>query len=370
MNDLRPYRRIVSGESGWWFAPIRGLLRVGEWCYAGAVSRRNRFFDQGGVIVRLPVPVISVGNLTVGGTGKTPLVMELVSRLEQRKGNPAVVSRGYGSKDGEPNDEEILIRSRCPGVICVSNPDRVQAGRTACERFAANVIVLDDGFQHRRLHRDLDIVLIDATCPFGYDHLLPRGLLREPVSSLRRADAILITRCDQASAARLADISRRLHQTTHRACVLRCRTRVIDLVTLDGAPWRGSLAGARVAALAAIGNPSAFACTIQSLGANVVQARWFPDHHQYRSRDIRRWLSPSQTPAHDLVVTTEKDAVKLRQVDGLRLDAFVVVRIAMEFMDHGEVELMSLMDRVLGQYSSSRSAALSIPTATAGERNL
>lgn len=168
-----------------WVFPVRAMLRVLEGLYARGVALRNTRYDRSGPRAVLDIPVISVGNLTVGGTGKTPFVIELVKRLDRMGLSPAVVSRGYKAAEGQPNDEERLIRESCPSVVCICDPDRAAAGQFARTKFGADVIVLDDGFQHRQLARTLDIVLIDATCPFGFGHLLPRGLLREPVGSLR-----------------------------------------------------------------------------------------------------------------------------------------------------------------------------------------
>jgi tetraacyldisaccharide 4'-kinase len=130
-------------------------------------------------VLSVPVPVISVGNITVGGTGKTPLVIELVRGMEKMGRNPAVVARGYGANEGQRSDEELLVRKHCPAVAYIADPDRHRGANMALRRMGADAIVLDDAFQHRRMYRDFDIVLIDAMCPFGYGHVLPRGLLRE-----------------------------------------------------------------------------------------------------------------------------------------------------------------------------------------------
>ena len=149
------YQRIISGEAGPWATPIRAALCGGEVLYRAGVAVRNRRFDRRGADVTLSVPVISVGNITAGGTGKTPLVIDLVARLDRMGKSPAVVSRGYGSPAGEPNDEERLVRRHCPAVSYFANPDRAAAAEEACLRCGADVIVLDDGFQHRRLARAL-----------------------------------------------------------------------------------------------------------------------------------------------------------------------------------------------------------------------
>ncbi|MCH8966960.1 MAG: tetraacyldisaccharide 4'-kinase, partial [Planctomycetes bacterium] len=172
MSEPTLYRRILAGQTGPWAAPLRGALLGASALYGLGVRGRNRWYDRASAAHRLPIPVISVGNITVGGTGKTPFVIDLVHRFERMKRtwNPVVVSRGYKASWDEPNDEERLIRRNCPAVACLADANRTLAAQRAHRDLGADVIVLDDGFQHRRLSRTLDIVLIDATCPFGYGY--------------------------------------------------------------------------------------------------------------------------------------------------------------------------------------------------------
>ena len=192
------FRELVSGERrGAMASFLRGALRFVEGPYSWAVARRNRQYDRGRKSVeRVGVPVISIGNLTLGGTGKTPLVEWLARWFRQRDVRVAIVSRGYGAKAGARNDEALELAQKLPDVPHVQNPNRVAAARTAIAEAGCQLILLDDAFQHRRIHRDLDIVLVDALEPFGYGHLFPRGMLREPMSSLRRADVIGLSRAN------------------------------------------------------------------------------------------------------------------------------------------------------------------------------
>lgn len=361
-------RRIIAGETGAWASPVRGLLWAASAAYGRAIALRNARYDRNGPTARLPVPVISVGNLTVGGTGKTPFVIELVRRLNTLGYSPAVVARGYGASPGESNDEQKLIQKNCPSVSYVSDPNRRRGGELACERFGADVIVLDDGFQHRRLARDLDIVLVDATCPFGYGHLLPRGLLREPVSGIRRAHVVVLTHCDQVSHAELARIEARLRELASDAAHLKCIHRVTAIERLDGTAVEGGLDGKRVVLFAGIAHPQSFERTVASLGAEVVGTRWFPDHHQYHRRDLQQLLRADRFPRHDFLVTTEKDAVKLPELSGfdpvLRATAaldsplcgtaalgcpptIAVVRVAIDFVDDGGTMLQAILEQRL-----------------------
>jgi len=343
MSEHSPFRRIIAGESGLWAAPIRGGLRLAEILYASGVAVRNSRFDRRGPRHVASIPVISVGNITVGGTGKTPFVIHLVGRLEQMGLAPAVVSRGYGTAAGEPNDEERLIRKSCAGVVCVSDPDRALAVEVAQRQFGANVVVLDDGFQHRRLARTLDIVLIDATCPFGFGHLLPRGLLREPLESLRRAHLIILTRCDQVSRSDLSSIESKVHAIAGNTLQLKCSHRVTGLQRLDGTPVEEPLEGKRAVLFAGIAQPQAFLTTVRSLGIDVVGCRWWPDHHRYRSQDIDSLMGVGRYPPYDLLVTTEKDAVKLTDLPGVGQARIAVARVAIDFVDGDDTMLQKFL---------------------------
>src|SRR5438876_5539483 len=198
---------LISGRArGVGSSLCRLALSVASGPYGSAVHLRNWCYDRGWLPThRPPVPVISVGNLTAGGTGKTPCVEYLARFLQARGLRPAVLSRGYRG-NGRPNDEALILEANLPDVPHLQGKDRVTRASQAVRVFGADVLILDDGFQHRRLRRDLDLVLIDAMNPWGHGRLLPRGLLREPISSLRRADAVIVTRLDQAQPAEIERI--------------------------------------------------------------------------------------------------------------------------------------------------------------------
>jgi len=347
MNGSSLHRKIISGHGGVWAWPVRAGLRLLEGAYSTCVQIRNRHFDREGASVVVPIPVISVGNITAGGTGKTPLVMEVVRRLEAMGLSPAVVARGYKSASGEPNDEQRLVLKSCPGVGYVADPDRVRAAQFARLRCGADVIVLDDGFQHRRISRGLDIVLIDAMCPFGFDHLLPRGLLREPLEALRRADVIVVSRVDQVSASEISVIDNRLRHLTGDTILIKSRHRVIAVEHLDGPPVGEKIEGKRAVVFAGIGNPSAFRTTVRMLGVEIVGEKWWPDHHHYRRRDIDTLIATGRFAPHDMLLTTEKDAVKLAELGGLDHARIGVVRIAVDFLDDGGTMLQKALERLI-----------------------
>lgn len=311
------YRSIISGRRKDPAAILlRGGLFLASGLYGFAVRIRNRRYDRGrSETHRSEAIVISVGNLTTGGTGKTPIVCFLAQWLRRRGLRVAIVSRGYGRGDADLNDEALELHDRLPDVPHVQDPDRVEAARVAVEELESQVILMDDGFQHRRLERDLDIVVIDATCPFGYDHLLPRGLLREPIASLGRANLVMLTRCGLVDGASLEAIENRVRDVNSRVPLVRCDHRPASLREFpDRELPLESLHASSVAVVSAIGNPSAFEKTVESCGAVVVASRQLGDHDPY-DRDtvqaLREWIESIDDPI-DQVICTHKDLVKLR----------------------------------------------------------
>jgi tetraacyldisaccharide 4'-kinase len=289
-----------------------GLLALSA-VYGAAIGLRNRAFDWGWLAAhRAGIPVVSVGNLTVGGTGKTPMV-EWVARWYRRHDHRvAILSRGYGQVQGL-NDEGRVLEDNLPDVPHLQDADRVRSARVAVEELEAEVLVLDDGFQHLRLARDLDLVLIDALDPFGLGHLLPRGLLREPLSSLRRADVVILSRADLVAPAEQAAIRVEAERRAGPLRWVEARHAPIDLVDAEGASRPlGDLAGAAVAAFCGIGNPEGFRRTLEPLCGSVRDLRIFPDHHDYSAADVDSLATWAGEMAADLVLTTQKDLVKLR----------------------------------------------------------
>jgi tetraacyldisaccharide 4'-kinase len=282
------------------------------------------------------VPVVSIGNLTLGGTGKTPCV-EYVGRFySDRNVRTTILSRGYGSEGGR-NDEAIILEENLPDVPHLQDSDRVSLANTAVEELETELLILDDGFQHRRLFRDLDVVLIDATWPPFRDYLFPRGTLREPASGLRRADAIVLTRCDLVAPEEVNAIRNWLTLRCPGKPVATTEHRPVELIGGETSESLELLKGRNVAGFCGIGNPRAFRLTLESLGSRIVDFRVFPDHHRYTRNDVEdltRWASG--LPAEAMLVTTQKDWVKLRvsDLDGKPLRA---VRIGLMFRE-GQTE--------------------------------
>ena len=272
--------------------------------------------------------MVCVGNLTFGGTGKTPTVIFLGAWFRARGLRVAILSRGYRAEGPEGNDEARVIARHLPDVPHFQDPDRYRAGSAQQDNF--DLFLLDDGFQHHPLHRDLDLVLIDATDPFGGGWCPPGGRLREPLSSLSRASAVVITRADLVAREDLGDTMREV----------RART-TAPVATARFAPaCERDLAGQQVLVACGIGNPGAFVRTVESLGGQVASTRFFRDHHAY-TRDEALALAAQPLP----VVVTEKDAVKLEPLWPERGAPLVVVTIEFEFVDGGDA-VMALMDTV------------------------
>jgi len=276
--------------------------------------------------------VVSVGNLTLGGTGKTPMVEWLCRWFRARCIRVTIVSRGYKAGDGATNDEALELEQKLPEVPHVQNPDRVAAAHLAIEEFEAQAIVLDDAFQHRRIARDLDIVLLDAVAPFGFEHVFPRGMLREPLSGLARADAVVLTRADMGTPAERAAIAGRVKKLAPKSLWAECvhqpealRSSGGDETSLD------AFRGQRVAAFCGIGNPSGFRHTLASCGYEVSLFREFADHHAYTRRDVESLSAWAENSTVAAVLCTHKDLVKLG-LDHLGGKPLWAVRIGLHFL--------------------------------------
>ncbi len=307
------FRALVSGQRR---GPAASLQRAGLWLaslpYGWAVRTRNRLYQAGCLRAeKAPVPVVSVGNLTLGGTGKTPCVEYVARFFRQHDVRVAILSRGYGAAAGR-NDEALVLEENLPDVPHLQGADRAELARTAAVELESEVLVLDDGFQHRRLARELDVVLVDVTNPWGHGHLFPRGLLREPRSSLGRAGAIVLTRCDQTDPGRLAEVSHEVKRLAPGIPVVESTHHPDELVNEEGTAPVEQIRGRSVAAFCGIGNPDAFRQTLGEVGAEVVAFRPFPDHHAYTRDDVEALRSWAGAQPADAVVTTQKDMVKLR----------------------------------------------------------
>jgi tetraacyldisaccharide 4'-kinase len=329
-----------------------------------AVSRWTALFACGLASPRrLPVPVLSVGNISVGGSGKTPFVEMLADRLRERDQQVVIILRGYRGGSTKPTvvsdgtrvrceppvaaDEAYLLAAHLPGVAVLTGANRYQVGEVAIGQVACGVIILDDGFQHRRLHRDLDIVLVDAVNPLGYGRLLPSGLLREPPEALERADIVVVTNAD---AGRDVDSAiRAIRQYAPAAPIARAVHRPISLIDVRSEDRVGleRLTGQRALAVSGIANPSRFEAMLGQLGARVAAHRIFPDHHRYTSADLEFISRAAKDGGASIVVTTEKDMVKLAYLDIARVDApLYALSISCELLEGAEL-LEAMLSRLV-----------------------
>ncbi len=319
-------------------------LRLASIAYEIAIDFRNWMYDRGWKkSFSAAVPVISVGNLSVGGTGKSPTVAWLAKWFRERDVRVAILSRGYGQLDDGRNDEALELELKLPDVPHLQNPDRVASAQLATDELEMQLLILDDGFQHRRLTRTLDIVLIDATDSNVSERLLPAGLRREPLRSLRRAGFVIVTRANAISEAELTKLTGsieryitadRIATATHQPqSLLQYPSQRISLETLRGK---------KVLAFCGIGNPAAFFVSLKALGAELVDQKSWPDHHAYSAEDIQWLISWCNDQRDAILVCTVKDWVKIQE-PSLGGRDLMAVEIELTFLS-GQTALESLLE--------------------------
>lgn len=311
--DVRA-RRSPTRLPGWVTKPLSCV-------YGWEIARRNARFDRGVGVERIDRPVISVGNLSAGGTGKTPMVRWIVSELQGMGHHPAIAMRGYKAKPGQMSDEQAEHSESMPGVPIVARPDRING---LLDLFATeegrkiDVVVLDDGFQHRRLARDLDIVLVDATRPAHEDSLIPQGFLREGLGSLERADVVVLTRTDVCGEDRVRETERVLRNALrsnvpvmrgeHRwggVCLYRSGE-IAEEFSVE------ALAGRSLFVSCAIGNPQAFRKAIEMLGVDICGSMTLEDHASFDQKRTELLVAKARKSGAEGLIVTAKDWVKLR----------------------------------------------------------
>src|SRR6185295_958328 len=331
--------------------------------YGCAVGLRTVLYETGWLSCRqLPCRVESVGNLTAGGTGKTPVVIALVQWLTSMGKRVGVLSRGYHrtSRDehvlvsdgvqvltgpSEAGDEPHLIARRCPGVVVAVGADRYRLGRWVLERFPLDYLVLDDGFQHRALKRDVDLVLMDASDAMGVNALLPAGRLREPVTAAARADAVLVTRVDSGMGTDAVLTALQGVRLKYRPFLVQFTADCLVHVSKEATVTSDFVRGRRAVAVCGIGNPGSFRCLLEHLGVRVEDELQFPDHHAYTPEDVRLIRARAARAGADLVLTTEKDASKLAG-HVTHDEAFWAVRLRTDMLERREELEQLILGRV------------------------
>jgi len=331
-----------------WFKVLLGLAAGMAPFYGGAMKFRNALYDRG--ILRahsLGRPTISVGNISVGGTGKTPVVRWLAEKLSAAGEHPAILLRGYKPTPEGFSDEAQLLRDLLGDKAqVVPNPDRINGAASALSKNPqTSVFVLDDAMQHRRAQRNFDLVLINAMHPPGSDFVLPRGMLREPLSGLKRADAILLTHASETDSAKLSEIEATIRAHNANAPIFRAdhvitgfRAASGEMLTVE------SVREKRLFAFCGLGSPQGFLHSLAAIGAAPVACRKYPDHHPYDVLEMEQIVMMAESNKADLIVTTEKDWVKFPHTTARppSFDAKVVrAELALHFHDDGEQRLLA-----------------------------
>ena len=337
---------LYQQEKSFWKRGLLFPLYLLSLPYGGAVRTRSFLYSLQWLKTKtLPCPVISVGNITVGGTGKTPLVMALAKGLMAKGIAVAILSRGYKrTKTSEPvvsdgktiflspeesGDEPFLMAKACRGTPVLVGRNRFTNGRIALQRFGVKGLVLDDGYQHLSLHRDINILLIDSHIGFGDRHLLPRGILREPLSELRRADLFLLTKAEEPET--YQPLEKEIDEIHPGAQVFHSHYEPVSLVgPQDEQEELNSLKGKKILALSGIAHPNDFSSMLRKCGMKIVREAIFPDHHLYTTKDLS--YIEDKAKGTDGIVTTEKDMVKLNisKIDHLPIRA---LRIEMKIRE-------------------------------------
>lgn len=358
--DLRKrVEGVIAGDASHPPGLLAILLHGVSWLYKSLIVARNRLYDRQVLpSLRLPCAVVSVGNLAVGGTGKTPMTVYLAEQIQTLGYRPAVLSRGYKGRyekkgavvsDGrsilcdarQAGDEPYLLATLLPTVPVIVGSDRTRAGRMAIDRFAPDVLVLDDAFQHRRLHRDLDILLLDGRAPFGNSFVLPRGPMREPVQALQRCHTIVLTRCPSQSTNAYRNVAgmarpRPVFRTHHRPLVrgILPADHFPDRRHLDRGLGEASpqLTRRRAYAFCGLARNQAFFDTVGQTYGELAGHMGFEDHHPYGPADMQRIMAAARASNSECLVTTDKDFVRLPQTVRLPMP-LLVLGIRIEFND-------------------------------------
>ena len=344
---------ILERRNGKRAGLLRAFLHLLSHPYRGVVLLRLTLFRKGLLRShRIGCAVASVGNLTVGGTGKTPVVERLAADLSARGRKVAILSRGYKSSGGKgavrivseggallldskrAGDEPFMLAKNLRGVAVLVDKNRVECGKVAIRDLGCDFLILDDGLQYVKLGRRFDIVLIDREAPFGNEFLLPRGTLREPPGNLRRASHILITKCDGSDLSALHERIRTLNRT---APIIECRHRPVELQNLGTGEKVGlsSLQGMRAAAISGIASPESFEQGLQRLGVHLELTESFADHHRFSKREIERFLKRCSRRGIEAILTTEKDAVRMPRLLNSEIP-ILYLRIEIEILTGGE----------------------------------
>lgn len=369
---------VIEGKhSGAWPTAVRGFLRSLSLLFRSLVQLRLGLYSHG--ILRqnmLGCQVVSVGNLTVGGTGKTPIV-EIFSRNLQDSGRKvAILSRGYKKKkpplfkrianrftghdkrhpplvvsDGErllhgqavSGDEPYMLASNLRDVAVIVGKDRVKSGKYAVRELGCDTLILDDGFQYLHLKHRVDIVLVDSTNPFGNRHVLPRGILREPIKNIKRASFIFVTKCEGKADPELIKELKQLNPTAEISECRHCPQHLQNVFTGEILPLT-ALDGQKVAALSGIARPQGFEDELVKHGSTVIHHKTYADHHRYTEHELIHRINKSIERGANMIVTTEKDAVRFPRINRRDIPIFFL-RVEIDLLS-GEEDFKECIRRI------------------------
>ena len=320
---------------------MKGILWVLSLIYSLVISFVDWMYKTGiEKVYKASLPVVSVGNITLGGTGKTPLVIFLADHLVSSGKKPAILTRGYGG------DEDRMLKDELAEVPVYVGGDRVKSAQKAKKK-KADIIILDDGFQHRRIVRELNILLLDAVSIFGNGYLFPRGVLREPESAVKRADIFILTKTDRINMHRRSDVVSHLNRIAPGKPVVLTRHRPSFLSDATGSSYAAdSICGRRVCLVSGIADPDYFSFMAGSLGASVVARIDYIDHHRYRQADIDRMSEEARHHDVENIIVTRKDYVKIKELDISSIkEKLLILNITIDVMQ-GKEDLFAGLDRV------------------------
>ncbi len=361
---------MAGRRTNWYDLAFQDVLFVASRFYRMVTQFRIWMYDKR--VIRnhaLGCLVVSIGNLSCGGTGKTPVVEVFARTLSAKGRKVAILSRGYRSKkrsllyrltmmfrqqkielppkivsDGRnlllesdyAGDEPYMLATNLPNVAVLVDKDRVKSGLYAVDQYQTDVIILDDGFQYLMLKPHINIVLVDSTDPFGNGHVLPRGILREPIKNIRRADYIFLTKSDGSP--KLRHLKRFLRRHTRRAEIIECCHRpqyLVELFTGGRQFPLDKLKGAKIAALSGIASPRGFEKFLEELGGELMTTLHYADHHRYTQQEIIDFVNQAKAAGADFIVTTEKDAVRIPRLDRCDVPLFFL-RIQIDILSGRE----------------------------------
>ena len=358
-NKLLPLIQYEGADQGheW---PTRFLLWILKRISAiyKFVVQTRLFLYETGIYRRFPlgVQIISVGNVTVGGTGKTPLVEKLARELQEKGRHVAILSRGYRKKEktfGEKlkekfsgkghtpprivsdgknllldsemsGDEPYMLATNLNDVVVLVDKDRVKSGRYAVKHFGCDTLILDDGFQYQKLKHRLDLVLVDRTNPFGNGNVLPRGILREPAKNIKRAKFICITKAPKGTDT--TTLRKRIRELNSEAGIMECNhepTTLVEAFTRIAHPLT-DLQGKKIIALSGIASPLSFENSLEALGATIIKRKRYADHHRFSQQEIIDIVLEAKEAGADAIITTEKDAVRMTRIDKCSVPVYFV----------------------------------------------